>query len=104
MEGSTIIIVVKLRKCCTIICKNQRQNPRALERRLIYDYCQAPTSANRERRPYNVSGALFKETQDFGRTDAGLRAVFTAQRLNWHGPQYNSFPLLYNVTLGRELI
>ena len=41
--------------------------------------------------------------QGFGRTDADSRAAFAAQRLKWHGLQYNSFPLHSNVILESEL-
>ena len=58
---------------------------------------------DQERRTYKIPRALFKEIQGFGRTDASSCAVFAAHRLKWHEPQYNRFPLLYSITLEREL-
>ena len=95
-EGSSIIDVEPSSKCWTITRKNQRRKPRGLERKLIYD----KLLPYREWRTYKVPGALFKETQGFGLTDADSRAVFTAyQGLHHHGPQYDSFPFLYHIKL-----
>ena len=98
MEGS-IITVVEPSKCRTSIRKTKGEKPGSVESTTIYYYCQI-RSGNRAR---SLERFPRKLNQGFGRTYADSRAAFAAQRLKWHGLQYNSFPLLYNVTLEREL-
>ena len=99
MEGS-IITVVDPSKCQTSIRKIKGVNPSDPEGTLIYYYCQVMRGESRTRFLERFPRKL---NQDFRRTDADSRAAFAPKRLKWHGFQYKSFPLLYNVILESEL-
>ena len=62
------------------------------ERTPVYYYCQI----RRGDRTRLLERFPRKLNQGFGRIGFDSRAAFAAQRLKWHGPQNNSFPLLYN--------
>ena len=98
-------IRIGLTCCVTVVSsvartirKTMDENPRDSERTPIYYYCQI----RRGDRTRFLERFSRKLNQGFGRTYADPRAAFTAQRLQWHGLQYNSFPLLYNSTLERK--
>ena len=98
MEGS-IITVVEPSKSQTSIRKNHGRKPEGSGEKA--DLLLLP---DQERRSYKIPGRLLRKLNEgFRRTDADSRAVFVAQRLKWHGLQYNRFLLLCNVILDHEL-
>ena len=99
MEGS-IITVVEPSKCLTSIRKSHgRKLERSGEQVGLLLYRQI-----RNGDPTRFLERFSRKSiQSFGRTDTDSRAAVAAQRLKLHGLQYNSFRLLYSVTLESEL-
>ena len=73
------------------------ENPSDPESTPIYEYCQIGGGDHTrflERCPRKLN-------QGFGRTEADSRAASVAQRLKWHGLQYNSLSLLHTHVANR---
>ena len=99
MEG-IITAVVEQSKCRTSMRKNHGRKTRAGWRECLSTTTARPGAAIVQD---SWSASQRNSNQGSGRTHADSRAVFASKRLKRHGPQYNNFPLLFNVTLEREL-